>query len=442
MASKISTPVVFRHILKRNFAAEAAPKYIENTVSSKTSVTPTKILVASSAPDSPIAEVSISFKAGARYEHGESLGINHVLRSAFGLASEEVSNFGLTRHIQQLGLNLYATTDREVISYTLQGNKDKIEEGFKFLLSAATKQAFNPWEIADNNDRLRYDLLTIPPQARALDLAHKAAFQYGLGNSLYADPNAIGHFDSETLQHYVQNNFTANRASVTGVGVSHDALVEIANALPITSGPPPSAPKSTFFSAEEKYYTPSNTVFAAIVSEGIGLNSKEAYAFAALKYAIGAGPQIKYGTGVSPFSKAVQSFKHPVGISAFNISYSDAGLFGVAFVTPGQQAAEVAKAAVKVLKSGNVSADDAKRGINQLAAAVLLESEPKTAVSEDLRSQVTALGAVQDLGSVVKAITALSPTDVQNAAKKVGSGKLALGAVGNVGSLPHISTLG
>lgn len=71
------------------------------------------------------------------------------------------------------------------------------------------------------------------------------------------------------------------------------------------------------------------------------LNSKEAYAFAALKYAIGAGPQIKYGTGVSPFSKAVQSFKHPVGISAFNISYSDAGLFGVAFVTPGQQAAEV-----------------------------------------------------------------------------------------------------
>lgn len=67
-----------------------------------------------------------------------------------------------------------------------------------------------------------------------------------------------------------------------------------------------------------------------------------------------------------------------------------------------------------MLKSGNVSADDAKRGINQLAAAVLLESEPKTAVSEDLRSQVTALGAVQDLGSVVKAITALSPTDVQN----------------------------
>lgn len=441
MASKMRNPAILRNIVKRNYAAEAAPKYIENTVSSKTSVLPNKIVVASSAPDSLISEVSISFKAGSRYETGEFKGITHVLRSVFGLGCEDITNFGLTRNVQQHGLNLYATTDREVISYTVQGNKDNIEHGFKYLISAVTKQSFKPWEISDNNERLKYDLVTIPAEARAIDLAHQAAYQYGLGNSLYIDRERIGIHGPETLQHYVKSNFTSSRASITGIGVNHEILVELANALSFESGSAPASSKPIFYGGDERFATKDNNVYVAVVAEGTGLNAKEAYAFAALQYALGAGPQVKYGVGVSPLSKAVSSLREPVGIAALNISYSDSGLFGVLFATSGQQSADVAKIAAKALKSGNVSAEDAKRGIAQLHAALAFEAEKKPLISDDLRSQATSLGAVQDFGSVVKAISSLSPTDVQSAAKKVATGNLALGAVGNVNHIPYVDLL-
>lgn len=67
-----------------------------------------------------------SYRAGSRNETYDTQGVTHVLRLAAGLTTKKATSFGLTRNIQQLGGNLYATADRELISYTLQVTRNNL----------------------------------------------------------------------------------------------------------------------------------------------------------------------------------------------------------------------------------------------------------------------------------------------------------------------------
>lgn len=86
----------------------------------------------------------------------------------------------------------------------------------------------------------------------------------------------------------------------------------------------------------------------AIAVEGSGFDKdKDALAFAVLQKAAGTGPHVKWGTTVAPLQKSVASAagNDPFAITAFNASYSDSGLFGLALQAPANIAGPV-----KILK--------------------------------------------------------------------------------------------
>jgi ubiquinol-cytochrome c reductase core subunit 2 len=58
-----------------------------------------------------------------------------------------------------------------------------------------------------------------------VELIHRAAFRNGLANSLYAPRYNVHGLTSELLQAFRQRNFTANRLTLVGVGISHDDLI-------------------------------------------------------------------------------------------------------------------------------------------------------------------------------------------------------------------------
>lgn len=51
------------------------------------------------------------------------------MRAAAGLSTKNATGFGITRHLQQVGGSLAVTSDREVISYTVEVTKDNLETG-------------------------------------------------------------------------------------------------------------------------------------------------------------------------------------------------------------------------------------------------------------------------------------------------------------------------
>jgi len=413
MASNVTKTPLLRVISKRNYASAATLAQACADVQVK--VLPNKVVIASVDSAIPISRVSILFRAGSRYESSDNQGVSSVLRSSAGLTTSGATAFGIVRNLQQIGASLSVTSDREGISYTLEATPDKIEEGLNYLVDVTTKQVFKPWELSDQIPRLKYELATVAPQAKVLDLLNKAAYRNGLGNSIFVKEHNIGKINSETLQYFVRQTFTGPRAAVVGVGVTPDHLAQLATCLDLPSGAGPDSP-AKYYGGEVREEALLPYVHIALAAESAGLKSKQALAFAVLRSAMGAGSVVKYGVGAGPLGKLSVNSKEPLGVSAFNAAYSDSGLFGVVLTTTPCNAKAAAEGAAKALHS-SISDADVARGKALVKGALLQGYENGETVVHDIGSQALLLGSVLAAPQLAAAVDGITTADVQNVSR-------------------------
>lgn len=441
MALNIAKIPLFRIATTRGYAQLAPVGGISN-YEFKSAVLSNKLVVASADNESSIARISIVFRAGSRNETSDNLGVTHVLRNSAGLSTKNASQFAIIRNIQQVGASLSATSDRETISYTLEGTRQAIEKALPYLTEVATQQVFKPWEISDITNRLLLDIATRPLQLRAIDLVHNAAFRSGLGNSLFIPKSQIGKISSETLQHYVASNFLTGRASVVGLGVNSAELEQYAQSLKLESGEGCNT-GSVYKGGELRSNKGGNVAFVAIAGEGAALkNSKEALTFAVLQRALGVGPQIKWSTRDNGLlSKTIGTSTEDFASSAFNASYADTGLFGVLIAVPSRCAGKVVESAVKLLRCSTISEEDVTRGKNQLKTSLLLDADSGSQTVQSIGTQSAILrDQIQSPAQIASAVDSVSTGDVQNALKKVGQ-RLTLASIGNLSDVPYLDEL-
>nr|AEE63101.1 unknown [Dendroctonus ponderosae] len=441
MASHIAKRNLFRAIGARGYA-QLSPVSDTTSYDVKTSLLPNKLVVVAAENESPISRVSIVFRAGARNETAENVGVTHVLRVAAGLSTRNKSQFAIVRNVQQLGANLIATADRETISYTLEGTRQAVEQALPFLTEVATQQVFKPWEVVELSDRLKLELAVRPLQVRAVDLLHKAAFRTGLGNSLFVPKFQIGKISSETLQHYVATNFVSGRSAVVGLGLDETKVKQLAQSLCLSDSDGVNN-ASPYKGGEIRSDKGGDFAFVAVAGEGASVtNTKEAVAAAVLQRALGVGPQIKWSTNDNGIlSKAIAgACSEPFASSAIIANYSDTGLVGVLLAAPARSAGKLVEGAVKVLKCGSVSDADVARGKNQLKASVLLELESGSRAVQLLGTQAVLTGAAISPCELASAIDSVTTGDVRNALQKAGK-KLTIAAVGNLSTVPYADEL-
>ncbi|KAK3916640.1 Cytochrome b-c1 complex subunit 2, mitochondrial [Frankliniella fusca] len=442
MSSNMAKLPLMRHIVKRGLAS-AAPRALESDLPIQTSVMANKIQVVSLENSSPIVRVAVQIKAGSRYETPENLGAAHVLRSACGLTTKGLSTFAITRLIQERGANLWAVNDRDSISYILECYVQSLEPCLKVLTSVTTEQLFQPWELAENLSRVKYELALVPPQARVLDMLHGAAYRTGLGNSLFIPKYLLGSQGTETLRHFVENTFLGSRTVISTSGLSHGAAKAFAERISFPEGSGSGLGTTSQYYGGELRKRGKGMAHIAIAADGAGINQKEALAFGILQHALGAGARVKYGTGAGSLAKLVSEAAagEPASVSALNISHQDAGLFGVVISCEPKVAGKVTEAAMKALKAGNVSEEAIKRGKSGLKAAVLLAAENTSILTQDIGQQALLKGSVDSTGAVAAAIDSVSSSDVNNAARRVASGKLSMAALGDISNVPFIDQL-
>ncbi|XP_058460157.1 cytochrome b-c1 complex subunit 2, mitochondrial [Malaya genurostris] len=439
MASVVSKTPLLRAAAARGYAAQAqAAAASRGSNEAQTTTLPNKLVVASAEPNAAVARVSIVYRAGSRNESAENLGASHVLRATAGLSTKTATGFGITRNLQQVGGSLTTTGDRELITYTVAVTKDHLETGLKYLEAAATGHVFKPWELADITPLIKADIARIPVQVQAVEALHKAAFHTGLGNSVFCPKYQAGKHSSETMLHYVAANCTANRAAVSALGVDHQLLVGFAQSLGLESAASAEG-KSEFNSSEIRHERGGNRAAVAVATQAVGWsNLKECLAYIVLQYAAGAGPVTKRGGNNGALTKLIGN---DVATSALCSSYTDNGLFGFVVAGNTKDVGKAVEAGVKGLKSLNVSDADVARGKAGVLAWVLSYLEDQSTLSFDLGEQAALLGQVYGKSELAAAINGVSTGDVQAVARKVASGKLAVGAVGNLSRVPYLSNL-
>lgn len=339
-----------------------------------------------------------------------------MLRVAAGLTTKNSSAFAIIRNLQDIGGSLSCSGDRETISYTVELTRDNLDTGLKYLSDVVTAQAFKPWEVADCTNRLRVELGQVTNDVWAVELLHRASFRGGLGNSIFCPAHQVGKISAETLQHFVAQNFTAGRAVVSGVGVCHNTLSGFAQNLKLGGSEGGDGAKSQFRPGQEVRVDKSgNWAAVAIAAEGASWATPESALVASLfKCAAGTGRSTKWGNFNGTMGKAVSAAmgNASFGYSALSSVYSDSGLAG--FVISGE-AANVGKgvdAAVKALRSANVSDADLTRAKAQLKACYLGFVDQDAGMIEYLSQQGAMSKNAPKVTDVSAAIDAVSAADV------------------------------
>lgn len=440
MASNVVKSPFVRCVVARHYAtAQACPAASKKEATLSTTTLPNKIFVAALDNGSPITRITIAFKGGSRYEPVTEPGLAHVLRSAAGLTTKDASAFGITRNLQQIGASLTATVDRELVSYTLEVSRDNAQSAIKYLTSVAVRPEFRPWELSDNSPRLNYDIVALPPQVRAVDLLHKAAFRRGLGNSLFISPRRIGKVSTESLQHFVASNFTASRCAIAVVGGSQDSALAIAQSLGVADAGKEDA-ASRYGGGELRKEIGGDLAHVALAVQGTKTGAPGSLALAIAAKALGNGPAVKWGKDNSPLASAIGNIG-PFAAAGFNLSYTDSGLFGVLLSVHKDEADKAVKAAVGLLKKSNLSAAAIKAGKNALKVQILNEAELGTNLAEQLAAQGLYNGSAKTPKELASEVDKVTDSDVANALSSINKGQLSLGAVGNLITVPYLDEL-
>ncbi|XP_077131168.1 cytochrome b-c1 complex subunit 2, mitochondrial [Ranitomeya variabilis] len=410
---------------------------------------PNGLVIASLENYSPASKIGVFVKAGSRYESGNNLGVNHVLRLASNLTTKGASSFKITRGIEAAGAGLSVTSTRENMVYTVECLRDYVDTVMEYLINVTTAPEFRRWEVSDLQGRVKNDRLLAyqNPQVGVLENLHAASYRNTLANSLFCPDYRIGKVSPDELHQFVQNHFTSARMALVGLGVSHSVLKQVGEQfLNIRSGAGVASVKAQYRGGEIREQNGNDLVHAAVVVEGATVGSPEANAFNVLQHILGAGPYIKRGSNTtSKLSQAVsKATNQPFDVSAFNANYSDSGLFGVYAVSQAAATTDVIKAAVnqvKVVAQGSVTEADITRAKNQLKAHYLLSVENSSGLFNEIGTQALASGSYSSPAAVIQNIDAVTSADVVNAAKKFVSGKKSLAASGNLENTPFASDL-
>uniref|UniRef100_A0A3Q4GFZ1 Ubiquinol-cytochrome c reductase core protein 2a n=1 Tax=Neolamprologus brichardi TaxID=32507 RepID=A0A3Q4GFZ1_NEOBR len=408
---------------------------------------PNGLVIASLENYSPVSSVGVFVKAGSRYETVENQGVSHVLRLAANLTTKGASAFKICRSVEAIGGSLSATSSRETMVYTADCLRDDIDSLMEFLVNVTTAQEFRPWEVDELTPRVKVDkaLAQQCPQIGVIEKLHEAAYKNTLSNSLYCPDYMV----VSKIVLFVMHLNTCppphpSLMALVGLGVNHSVLRQVGEGLlSARSGVGAPVAKSVYRGGELRVQNKDELVHALIASEGAVTGSAEANAFSVLQRILGAGPHVKRGSSItSKLSQGIaKATTQPFDATAFNVSYSDSGLFGVYTIAQAASAGEVIKAAIAQVRGvaeGGVSEADITRAKNQLKAEYLMSMESSEGLLEEIGAQALTAGVYQAPDAVLKAIDAITQNDVVKAAKKFVDGKKTMSASGHLINTPFV----
>lgn len=146
---------------------------------------------------------------------------------------------------------------------------------------------------------------------------------------------------------------------------------------------------------------------------------------------------MKYGASSGSKLLAVDSTL--VNVSALNLNYSDAGLFGLTISAPANLAKDSVLSAAKLLRSLKITDAQLASAKAQLKADLLMGYDNTAQALENLTLNTLFNGS--EVFAVLGQVEKLTLADVNAAAGRLASAKFAVAAVGNVQQVPYADEL-
>merc|ERR1712142_1381730 len=452
----------------------AAPQPVSDAPVSHSGVQVTKlpngVQIASCDNGGAVSKVAVGVRGGTRYESPEMTGICHLMNNAMFLINNKKTKLRMTREMQLIGGTMESSFSRELIirrgtamRHTLPTLIDNI--------AATMNPKYQVWDLAEVKSACINDNAQLDCTAKNMELIHQVAFRTGLGNSLYCTEAKLGSLNAEELLSYAQQTHVGSGITFVASNCDHAELVDIVKDLDLPGGDVEAPPAQKYFGGEAREFTSGHvtslhhaeheihdapacfvlanlahtdtgTARASLVGPGAGLTSGDLPAFAVLGAALKAPTMVPWGSNTvsSAVNRAISGATNAsFDASVLNLSYSNAGLFGVHVATAPGAIVDSLRAAREAAM--DISEEVVERAKAQVKAGVLIAASEADGHVDDVLNQVAHAGGYVAPAASAAAIDAVTPEAVLAAAQQAFGGKSTLVVTGDTTYAPYLDEL-
>lgn len=276
------------------------------------------------------------------------------------------SALALVREAELYGGVLSSSLTKEHLLLTaefLRGDEEYFVQVLGDVLSSQKYQSHEYNEEVVPQVQSEYEQALNSPNTLGFDTLTQTAYrQRGLGASLFSTPTIpISH---SQIVAYAQAAFAKDNIAIVGSGIESSTLTNLVSkyfkeARPsggnLTAGP------NTYYGGDARVpYVPSHESDAPrahyghylLAFQGAGLDASPE--LAVLRSHLGGESNVKWSAGLSPLSQVADAVPGATA-SAFNISFTDAGLFGAYVTAPQTKVLDAAKNTMTAIKNSSQS---------------------------------------------------------------------------------------
>ncbi|KAL9933563.1 hypothetical protein V8E36_007739 [Tilletia maclaganii] len=409
-----------------------------------TTTTADSIQIAAADDGAPVTTVTIALKAGPRYESAP--GVAHALKGSFFKSTGTRSALALIREVELYGGVLSSSLSKEHLLLTaefLRGDEEFFVPLLGEVLSSSTFRRHEFQEEVVPQLASEAEQAAGNPLILGFDQLTQTAFRHrGVGASLFA--SAIHPVSHAQTVAFARSAVAKNNFVILGSGIDSGKLANLVSKSfsGVSSSGSVTKSSSTYKGGEQRvafaapHGTSSEKAHFFLGFEGAATGAKPE--LAVLRAYLGGESSVKWSAGQSPLSQLAA--KDPaVSASAFNLTFSDTGVFGAYVSAPPAKISAAVKSVTAALKeaASKLGEEDLKKAIAKAKYDAATSVEARSGSHEAVAGALLESGKVVTLEDTFKALEGVSASSVSSAAEKALKSKPTTVAIGDVNALPY-----
>ena len=422
---------------------------------------PNGVRVGSMENYSQVSSVGVLLDFGSRHELDQytipsttstvsTAGVNHVMELLAFQSTKNHTGDAIRNIMENLGGASFATSSREQMMYCVDVLRPNVSQAFNLLGETIKCPMIEEMEVEEMKQVIEFQIMDMIPQISMGEGLQMAG--YGpidgklqqLGRPHFCTPESLQNLTAQSV-HAFRDQYLLNRPQgivVSGSGISHDELVELADANfgHITSaedGDDVSYTNRTipsiYTGGEYRLQRPPNPnpakeefTHVAIAFEVGGWHSMDLVPTCVLQTLLGGGSSFSAGgPGKGMYSRlyreVLNRHRWAESAEAFTSFHSESGIFGISGSCPPKKSRELTLSIVENFnKLGNelVKDEELDRARNMLKCSVLTQLESRLVLFEDIGRQILTYGKREDAATMCKKIDAVTKEDIQAIVRK------------------------
>ncbi len=176
--------------------------------------------------------------AGSASEHDGEAGISHLLEHMLFRGTESFGSEEIDQIFDAMGAEINAGTDKEATSLYTRVLDRHLERAFEVMGEMVFQPRFGELETEREVVLEEIAMYEDDPQEKVFDVLGEAVFgSHPLGRAVIGTAQVVGSVTLEQLAAFHDSRYDPREIVISAAGsIEHDALVQLASALPIATG--------------------------------------------------------------------------------------------------------------------------------------------------------------------------------------------------------------